>query len=70
MTFTDTDNAQATPGPVRRGLKGHKIDTYIVGEGLTALWAKNPSSARDVVLEVTFAAKARPNSATPGFWAD
>lgn len=67
MTFTDTNNSQATAGPVRMGLKGHHIMTLSPGEGLTALGAINLSTSEDVTLDYMFGAIEKAGD-IPSFW--
>lgn len=44
--------SDATPGPMKLGLKGHMLLTMQPDEGIISLKASNPSTTEDVNLEV------------------
>ncbi len=67
MEFTDTNNAGASDGPVRLGLKGMLTLTLSPGEGLKTLAALNLSTTDDVTIDYVTGAK-KNNVDQPEYW--
>lgn len=68
VNLTITGKDAVTPGPIKRGLKGIMMDTFLPGEGITALTITNTYTS-PITIEYAYACLADVNDA-PDYWND